>query len=229
MANVLEETIKSSPPAKIITVDLLARIGFGDPNTRQAWADALDRVAGRYEINTKQRVAMWLAQLGHESNRLRRLEESLYYSSAVTIRRVFSADRIPEDVVNLCLKNPEMMGNTVYGGAWGTKNLGNEVVGDGYAYRGRGPIQITGKRNYRAFAQSFHLTEVDTLILDNPGLLSSNIYVAAASAGWFWNANKMNGPADRADHSEVRRLVNRARLGLDETRKLFDEVVKAMN
>ncbi|QBF26859.1 hypothetical protein EXN22_14605 [Pseudomonas tructae] len=126
------------------------------PNARPVagiFLPALNRAIACHKINSPLRVAAFLAQIGHESGQLRNLVESLNYSVESLLAK-FSRDRISETDAKAYGRaagrpaNQQTIANCVYGGAWGTKSLGNKRPGDGWLYRGRGMIQITGLVNY---------------------------------------------------------------------------------
>ena len=141
-------------------------------------------------------MAAFLAQLSVESARLTRLEENLKYSAerlvAVWPARFKSvADALPY------ANNSEALANKVYAG-----RMGNAAPGDGYRYRGRGFIQLTGKANYKAFATA---SGVD--VVANPDLLLEP-ELAAESAAWLWQSNGCNELADAGELVRISKRVN---------------------
>jgi putative chitinase len=111
------------------------------------------------------------------------------------------------DVAQPYHRNPEKIANKVYADRMGN---GNEASGEGFKYRGRGLIQLTGKDNYRACGEALGVD-----LLDNPDLVSSPQY-AALSAGWFWDKNKLNQFADANDMTGLTKRINGGTHGLDD-------------
>ena len=113
----------------------------------------------KYEINTLNRAAGFLAQCSHESNNFRILEENLNYSADALIK-VFPKYFKSLDEAKLYARNPEKIANKVYANRMGN---GDEASGDGFKYRGRGFIQLTGKNNYQMFAETLKLSLDETI------------------------------------------------------------------
>lgn len=150
----------------------------------EAWAAAFDAAFGDHPPKD---LAMFLAQVGHESSGLTKLEESLYYRSAERILAVF-----PKTLrgwgaaeVQKLVRNPQRLANTVYALRGGN---GNTLSGEGWLYRGRGPIQISLKDNYADMQADTGLP-----VLKNPDLLLTDKKIGAASAVWFWRKNVADG------------------------------------
>lgn len=180
--------------------------------------DQLGDVQDRYSINTPLRLAHFLAQCAHESGRFTVTRENLNYSAQgllKTFKRHFN-----ERTAKLYARNPEAIANKVYGG-----RLGNNKVTDGWTFRGRGYIQLTGRANY---------AEIDKLVpedlLDNPDMVAGKY--AMLSAGYYWNSRKINAVADKGATKEVVELVtlkvNGGTNGLEERTKYFFEYHKIL-
>jgi len=153
------------------------------------WHPLLVSTMGRYGIVTPVRVAAFLAQVAHESGELRRLEEGMSYSCE-RLMQVWPK-RFPTTAsATPYAKAPEALANHVYGSR---SDLGNRGVtsGDGWRYRGGGPIQLTGRAAYEqaGITTGYHL-------LEHPELLRVPGPEAADSAGWFWRAKGCNKLAD---------------------------------
>lgn len=151
-----------------------------------------------FDINTPDRQAMFLAQVAHESAELTRLEENLRYSPA-RIMEVFPRYVSSWRDADALSKSPEKLACRVYGGRMGN---GDEASGDGYRYRGRGLIQLTGRDNYRLAGSALHLA-----LIERPELLLQPD-VAARSAAWFWFSHGCNQLADAGDFLGVTRRIN---------------------
>lgn len=151
-----------------------------------------------FDINTPDRQAMFLAQLAHESGELMRTEECLRYSPA-RIMEVFPRYVSSWRDADALSKSPEKLACRVYGGRMGN---GDEASGDGYRYRGRGLIQLTGRDNYRLAGSALHLP-----LLDQPDQLTRPD-VAVRSAAWFWFSHGCNQLADAGDFLGVTKRIN---------------------
>ena len=166
-----------------------------------AWNDA-------FQITTPLRIAHFLATVWHESAGLTRTVENLNYS-AQGLRRTFARYFPTVTLANQYARKPQAIANRVYANRMGN---GNEASGDGWRYRGRGLIQLTGRANYQAYQQSGFC---------NGDLLSHPEWLAAypgalKSAMWFWWKNGCNALADRDDATAVCRRVNGGLNGLDD-------------
>lgn len=172
-----------------------------------AFVGPLNQAMARRDISTPARIAAFLAQVAHESAELTRLEEYLNYR-AETLQKVWPS-RFPTLLdAERYARNPERIANFVYGGQLGN---GPADSGDGWRYRGRGLLQVTGRANYRACSIAI-AGDADTLLL-NPELLATPEY-AAESAGWFWNLRGLNAYADRGDFEGITRRINGGLNGL---------------
>lgn len=172
------------------------------------WADAFNQMFVTYGIDTPLRVAHFVSQVGHESSGLKRLEENLNYSTEgllKTFKKYFDGPTATKYA-----RRPQMIANRVYANRMGN---GSEASGDGWTYRGRGPIQITGKDNYTRLSKD---TGVDFLTL--PDMLKDP-YHGAMSAAWFWKTNGLNALADRDDVVAVTKRINGGTIGLEDRKK----------
>lgn len=175
-----------------------------------------------YEINTPKRIAGFLSQIGHESAGFTRLTESLNYSTEALLS-LFGRHRISEEQAKRYGRRPgqvahqEAIADTIYGGEWGRKNLGNTEPGDGWRFRGRGLKQLTGRDNYKrcgiALAEDF-VSAPDRLLMP---------VNAALSAGWFWASHGLNEAADRGDVLEMTKIINGGVNGLDQRQALYTQ------
>lgn len=156
--------------------------------------------------------ARFLAQCHVESMGFNRVEENMGYS-AKRLMQVFPGRNGLNATIakNIAAQGPRAVANFVYGGKWGRENLGNIHPDDGWAFRGRGLIQTTGRDNYRATSMGMF---GDLRLLEEPDLLLLPGY-AASSAAYFWYSRRLNGVEDVR---EVTRRINRALLELDKRR-----------
>lgn len=201
----------------ILTQDQLAHIIPGNPYVEH-WYEALEQLLPDYDINTPQRVAAFLAQCAHESGGFRAIKENLNYR-AVTLRKVFPKYFPTDDLANQYAGKQEMIANRVYGGRMGN---GPEASGDGYRYCGRGLIQLTGKQNYQAFADSLEMS-----VEDVPEYLAT-FEGAAQSACWFWEKNNLNACADAGDITKMTKIINGGTIGLDDRIKHYQHALQVL-
>ena len=192
------------------------------PNCKdpEGWVDAMNEVFPEYEINTPQRIAAFIAQCGHESGGWRTFSENLNYSAkaldAVFGKYFVRAGRDAEEYH----RQPEKIANVVYANRM---DNGDTESGDGWRYRGRGPIQLTGKANYTAFSE-----DMDVDALDNPDIVSEDKEVALKSAIWFWNKNGLNRYADEGDIKTMTKRINGGYIGLEDRIHHWEEALHAM-
>ncbi len=165
--------------------------------TVEPLTDDLNKTLERHSINTPKRVAAFLAQVDVESGGLKAREENLNYS-AKRLMEVFPRHFRDVDV-NQYDRNPPKIANRVYRNRMGN---GPEESGDGWRYRGRGFIQLTGKNNYTAFGKSMGMTP------EKASEYMSTPEGAFMSAGWFWETNKLNAVADQGNIDEISRIIN---------------------
>ncbi len=175
--------------------------------------DQIPDCAENFFINTPLRLAHFLAQCAHESAEFKAREENLNYS-AEGLRKVFPK-YFPDNLADSYARQPEKIASRVYGGRMGN---GDEASKEGYKYRGRGYIQLTGKDNYNKFAQA-----VSDDILNNPELVASKYPLF--SAAWFWNTRSLNQLADEGSSDDVvkkiTKVVNGGYNGLEDRIKHF--------
>lgn len=170
---------------------------------------ALEAVLPRYEINTVDRVAAFLAQCGHESADFTVLQENLNYS-AKGLAATWPKRFLSEAAAMPYNRNPEAIANCVYANRMGN---GDEASGDGWRYRGRGAIQLTGKANYQAFADTIGYS------LDEAVSYTETLQGAIESAAWFWWKNSLNPLADDRNITAMTKKINGGTLGLEERKK----------
>jgi putative chitinase len=178
--------------------------------------EQIPEVMQKFAVNTPLRLAHFLAQCGHESGGFKLAQENLNYS-AKGLMGIFKKYFSTEALANAYARKPEKIANRVYGGRMGN---GAEASGEGYKFRGRGYIQLTGKQNYTAFDAS-----VPESIVDNPDLVATKYPLA--SAAWFWSKNGLNTIADQGSSTEVvtkaTKRVNGGTIGLADRIKHFKE------
>jgi putative chitinase len=170
----------------------------------------------KFELNTPLRLAHFLAQAGHESGGFKAVNENLNYG-AKGLLGIFKKYFPTEEKAKLYERKPEKIANLVYGARMGN---GPEASGEGWKFRGRGYIQLTGKDNYKAFD-----AVVAESIVDNPDLVATKYPLL--SAAWFFHKNGLHKIADQgatdAVVTSVTKRVNGGTIGLPDRIKHFKE------
>lgn len=181
------------------------------------WYAAMTELLPQYDIVTEQRVAGFVAQCAHESNSFTVLEENLNYSEKGlhgTFPKYFR-DRSAEAYA----RKPEAIANVVYANRMGN---GSEKSGDGWKFRGRGVIQLTGHDNYTNFGNDIGM-DVDKVIK-----YLSTKKGALHSACWFWNSRNLNATADANDIVKMTKLINGGTIGLEDRKKHYEHALEVL-
>ena len=172
------------------------------------WVNAMKEVFPKFGIDTPKRIAAFISQCGHESAGWRYFSENLNYSAKAldTVFRKYFAygGRNAYDYE----RQPEKIANVVYANRMGN---GDSFSGDGWRYRGRGPIQLTGKNNYTTFSSEMNVDAVT-----DPDIVSNDFKVSLMSAIWFWNTNGLNRYADEGDIKTMTKRINGGYIGLED-------------
>ena len=182
-------------------------------------AEVLTEQFDKYEINTVNRAAGFLAQCGHESNGFTVLKENLNYS-AEGLTKIFHkyfptvADATPY------ARQPQKIANKVYANRMGN---GDEASGDGFKFCGRGAIQLTGHDNYSKFAASVGYS-LDECVADLETLDG-----AIESACWFWKTNGLNTICDADDILKMTKRINGGTIGLDDRTKHYNKAKELLS
>jgi putative chitinase len=170
----------------------------------------------KFELNTSLRLAHFLAQAGHESGGFKAVNENLNYG-AKGLRGIFGKYFPTDAKAALYERKPEKIANLVYGGRMGN---GAEATGEGYKFRGRGYIQLTGKDNYSAFDKV-----VEENLIEQPDLVATKYPLL--SAAWFFHKNGLHkladGGATEAVVTTITKRVNGGTIGLPDRIKHFNE------
>ena len=185
------------------------------------WHRALSQLLPDYDINTPNRIAAFVAQCSHESGGFMVLKENLNYKAA-TLRKIFPKYFPNDQIANDYASRPNKqvaIASKVYANRMGN---GDEASQDGWKFCGRGLIQLTGKSNYQAFADSL---EMD--INDVPEYLAT-FEGAAQSACWFWETNKLNQWADAGDILTLTKRINGGTIGLEDRKKHYDHALHVL-
>lgn len=202
----------------MITLELLQALC---PKTKktvlEGYVEPLNTVAEYYEMfENPRRVAGFLAQIAHESGGFNFVKENLNYS-ADGLRKIFSKYFPNDDIAKQYARQPEKIANRVYANRMSN---GPEESGDGYRFCGRGLIQLTGRANYTKFAEDLGMSIEDTIAyLETPN-------GAVASAGWFWDNNKLNQYCDSNDFITLTKRINGGTIGLADRQHHFEIAMK---
>jgi putative chitinase len=205
----------------IITINLLREIA---PKTKvstlNTYVEPLNIVGNHFNLfQNPRRIAAFLAQVAHESGGFNFIRENLNYNAQALMRtwpRRFPTLQVAQQFA----RNPQKIANTVYANRMGN---GSVESGDGWRFIGRGLIQLTGRDNYTRFANSINRTLDQTVAyLETP-------QGATASAGWFWDTNKLNIYADKNDFIGLTRRINGGTIGLKDRMHHYDLALKALS
>ena len=219
-----------------ITLQQLLRILPNAGQVAGVFVPVLNAAMNRYQIVGQKRIAAFIAQVGHESGQLTRLVENLNYSADGLANTwpnryaepdgkggyvkvlVKDRQRNKPNALGLSLAGkPEQIANNVYAG-----RMGNTAPGDGWMYRGRGLIQLTGKTNYRLCGEALGLD-----LLAQPELLEKPQHACMAAA-WFWGSNGLNSLADKGDLETITRRINGGLTGLADRQALYARALKVL-
>lgn len=199
-----------------ITKRILTELGVSATRADAHLSD-LAALLPEHGIDTPLRLAHFLAQVLHESGLLSVVEENLRYTTASRLRAIFPTYFTPAQAAQYA-GSAQAIGNRVYANRLGN---GDEASGDGYRYRGRGLIQLTGKANYRRFGEW-----IGDDVVASPDLVKSTYPVHCAV--FFWGLRDLNGPADADDLREVTRRVNGGFIGLPHRLQLLDRAKQVL-
>lgn len=166
-------------------------------------------------LNTLNRRASFLAQCAHESSQFTLVSENMNYSAA-RLREVFPKYFPTMQLANQYARKPQMIGNRVYANRM---ENGPESSGDGWKFRGRGFIQLTGKRNYRLCGKNLGLD-----LLEDPDYVARSPIGSIETSIWFWVVNDLNSYADRNDIKGQTYRINGGYNGLDERLRYYEKV-----
>lgn len=200
------------------------------PNTKyaQEWYDALfgpqTELGGKslleeYQINTPQRVAAFLAQCGHESGGFVFVTENLNYSAS-GLQRVFPKYFPDQNTAKQYERNPKKIASRVYANRMGN---GDEASSEGWIFRGRGILQLTGKDNYFWFGASLDLTP------EQAAEYLETFEGACQGACWYWENNKLNKFCDDGDFKGLTRAINGGYIGLADRRHHYEIALNLFN
>lgn len=200
-----------------MTQDEFARAAGLSAALSARWFPFIEAAMREFKIDTPLQKAHFIAQVGHESGGFTRTVESLNYSVAGLLAtfptRITKAQAQAIGRTENQAADQRQIANLVYGNRLGNR-AGTE---DGYNFRGRGLIQITGRSNYKACGEGLMID-----LENQPSTLAEDKY-AALSAGWFWSSRDINRWAEMDDLEKVRRLINGGVNGIDDCRARLEK------
>lgn len=185
----------------MITAAQLTRLHI-DPSL----ADPLNATFIKFKIDTERKQAAFLGQCGHECGNFKIFEENLNYKAA-TLMKLWPKRFPTLEIANQYAGNPKKIANMVYANRMGNRD---EASGDGYRFRGRGAIQLTGHSSYYHAGQALGVDFVT-----NPDLVATPLY-ALLTAGWFWATHGCNELADAMNWVGLTKKINGGTIGLDD-------------
>ena len=198
-----------------ITVQQLLQILPNAGQVAGVFVPVLNTAMGRYQIVGAKRIAAFIAQVGHESSHLKLLVENLSYS-ADALRRNWPS-RFSMELASSVARKPEQIANIAY-----SNRMGNTATGDGWRYRGRGLIHITGKNNYRECGEALGQD-----LIAHPELLEKPQH-ACMSAAWFWASRGLNTLADAGSFSKITTRINGGQNGAADRQALYARALKVL-
>jgi putative chitinase len=193
----------------MVTVATLVAAGI-NPSQARLFAAPLQATCERFEINTKMRVAHFVAQCGHESLGFSHLEESMWYSRPEIIRQMWPTRIINMAMAQSLVGKPEELANTVYSNRDGN---GDKLSGDGWTFIGRGLIGLTFRGNYARCSVA-----MDRPYEQFPEMVATPEH-ACLTAGWYWHENHINAAADTGSVESVTKKINPKMVGLDDRKR----------
>lgn len=183
----------------------------------RAWEPHINAALARWQIDSPARMAAWIAQCSHESMRFSTLSENLRYLSPEQLCRVWPS-RFPSIASTQgCIDNPVELADRVYRG-----RMGNALPGDGFRFRGRGLLAITGRDSYTACAAALGIDCVTT-----PDMLLQPEH-AAMGAAWWWSSRDLNDLADRRDFVRITRVINGGITGLTDRLAIYRQACQVL-
>jgi putative chitinase len=203
----------------MLNSDQLKKMHIGEE-----WVDALNETFERFQIDTPMRQASFIGQTSHECANFRVLEENLNYRAATLLKLFPRTPRrtwgfTPEEAAAY-ERQPKKIANRIYGNRMNNRD---EASGDGFRFRGRGCIQLTGSANYHHAGKALG---VDFIM--EPDLVATPKY-AAMTAGWFWNTHKINQYADVQDWVTMTKRINGGTIGLDDRIKHIMQALQILS
>jgi putative chitinase len=201
----------------MITIEQFQAIVGNNPHSEH-WVEALNKVWPDYDITTPHRMAAFMGECCVESAKFTAVQENLNYTAA-SLTRVWPR-LFPAGIAEQYAHNPEKIANRAYGGRMGN---GGEETGDGWKFRGRGLIQMTGHDNYQSFADSLQIS------IDDAAAYAETFEGAVQSACWFWETNNLNVLADQGNIDHISHIINGGTLGQEERRQYYQHALQVLS
>lgn len=194
----------------------------------QALLLAMNQLFPTYGLTTKRRVRYFIAQTHHETQGFTKLVENLYYTSAERIVKVWPSrfdltGTSGKRNAKLYVKNPIKLASAVYANRMGN---GSEQSQEGFKYRGRGAMHLTGKYNYRKC--SLELYNDERLVV-NPDLVNEDMHTCIETALWFWKINNLNRLADEDRFTDITKIINGSTSTVPERLKVLKSTINICN
>ena len=208
----------------MLTAEIMQSAGGCVRGVALTWAAPLSRACDLYEIDTPPRLAAFLAQVGHESAGFTRTVENLNYR-AERLQAVWPS-RFTPALARAMAHDQQAIAEHVYGGRMGNAPEGH---GDGWRYRGRGLVMVTGKANYEAVRDLLRERVAGTPdLLSQPEALAEPRW-AALSACAYWHDHDLNELADAGQFDTITRRINGGQVGAEDRRARYDRARKALS
>lgn len=181
------------------------------------WCRTFDQVVDEFELRAPNRLAMWVAQCGFESESFNVLREAMSYRTVAQLRAVFPREFPTDDAAQRYVMNPAGLANFIYANKNGN---GDVASGDGLKYRGGGLIQLTGRENYKKVGEALSLD------LEQRPVQIIIEKTAARTAAFFWKQNDLNAAADEGDFDYTTRRINGSAMqGAADRKALWQKLV----
>jgi len=219
----------------ILTLEQLIQSTGCSNKVAEVWLPYFNTIPKNFGIDTPLRMAAFLAQVGHESGGLSLLEENLNYSAeglanvwpkryAKKLQNGLYAKNsvgryLPSTLAIQIARKPVLIASNTYADRMGNGSVESQ---EGWKYRGRGILQITGKSNYAELTLN---TGID--FVSNPDLLKEPAY-ALISACFFWKSNNINRFADKKDILSLSKAINGGIIGLEHRKALYEKACKTL-
>ena len=204
----------------ISKANLKAILGNTPDDVIDKYHGPLNEAMSRFNINTPLRMAHFISQLAHESNGFKARQESLYYSSAERLQKIFGKYFKTIEEAQAFTKNSQLVANRVYANRMGN---GGEASGDGFKYRGHGLIQLTDRENYTNCSRAIGID-----ILSDPELLVNDPSASVLSAVWYWDSRNCNNAADTDDVKLVTKKINGGFIGLKHRKEILERAKQVL-
>lgn len=183
------------------------------------WVEALNKCFDEYEINTPLRQAAFMGECCVESAKFTAIQENLNYRAA-SLHAQWKSHFPTMEIAQQYEHKPEQIANRAYENRMGN---GPEASGDGWKFRGKGLIQLTGRDNYQAFADSVQMN------IDDASAYLETFEGAVQSACYFWESHNLNALADQGNIDQISKIINGGTLGIEERRQYYQHALQVLS